>query len=438
VPGPGFRYQIDSTPLPVRVKFALADEEQVKATLYFVTDTYVKGIAGYYIGTKAACAELALKAFLQSTEDKGPYCVRNKVAVERNQWPMATVPEELVADRGELLGPVANVLVEHYGVNLDNCPAYSPQLKADVEASFGSLMRRLISKLDDHLPPRPGRRVGPDGGMPVLTMAELHVLMILFILAYNSRLLDRLPTPSEVRRKVKLTPTALWNTEFDRLRGEGRVFSSEELRLRLTKRADATLDLNGIQFEGLTFVCDADGVKDFQERRRDLSRKISIYYDEDSTDYVCVQAKTLKRLGIKTSVPSHKFIECSIHSMNARWAGYTFPRMRQDLAQHNETMQPAIADKRTADAKLLAAINDRAKAKRPTPLVDEPDPRTKTEVAAAIENHAADTRIAGAAPTTPPVDESKATGVPPPQQIAQRALSSLRAARARIAKPNSP
>ncbi|HWA28074.1 MAG TPA: hypothetical protein VG734_20655 [Lacunisphaera sp.] len=83
------------------------------------------------------------------------------------------VPERWIADRGELIGPIADLLVSAFDTTLSNTPAYSPQLKADVEAAFGAMLRTLLSKLDSYIPPRPGRKFGETIN---LTMQELHVL----------------------------------------------------------------------------------------------------------------------------------------------------------------------------------------------------------------------------------------------------------------------
>lgn len=399
VPGPGFRFQFDSTPLPIRVLNETTGEVGPKATLYFVLDTKVKGITGFDVGVKPACAQRACSAFVNAATDKVPFCKSFDIVIERSWWPMCVIPEEAVHDRGEWMGPVADILVNVFDVNLDNTPAYSPQLKADVEAAFGSVLRKVFSKLDEYVPPRPGRKLGLDGEFPPLTLREINVLLIWFVLTYNSRPLDRLPTPSEVKREVWTTPTGIWNAEHGRLFGNGKSLTQEEARLAVTKRGKgARIGRTGIMFEGLQFACTAEGLKSWQGKLQDKTHPIKIRYDEDYTDQIHVQVRELNRLGVRTTgVKPHSFVECKLTSDSCRWAGHTFPMLKEALDKHLTTMRPAYDHHEKLAAKLQHALavkttsSQLGKHKDSSPAV--------AEIAAAIEAREADRRIITSGPT---------------------------------------
>lgn len=330
MPGPGFCYQGDSTPLPrVRVDGKIV-------TLYFSSDTFTGAIAGYHAYPGRPSADAHSRCLAHAASDKPSYCAEYNIPISKAHWSMDIVPDTWVADRGELIGPIADYMVSSLGLVLHNTPAYSPQLKADVEAAFGALLRNLISKLDDHVAPRPGRRFEET---IELTLHELHVLIILFILAYNSRKLTRVPTPSQMARKVHMSPLGLWNGEVDRLHGEGRKFSPHELLLVTSKRDKAKLDEAGVNFRGLTYSCLEAGASEFQSTLGSRVKDIQIHYDEDHTDRIFIQRKVLKRLGVATVEPQHEFIKCVLSQRDAHWAGYTFPDFLAAYEQHTKDTQ---------------------------------------------------------------------------------------------------
>lgn len=369
VPGPGFCYQGDSTPLP-RIKV-----DGKGATLYFTSDTFTSGVPGYYVYCGKPSAAAHSRCLAHAAADKVTYCKRFGMEITKEQWPMSVVPEAWVADRGELIGPIADYMVSSFHIALQNTPAYSPQLKADVEAAFGVMLRLLLSKLDDHVTPRPGRKYGETIN---LTMHELHVLIILFILAYNSRKLPQVATPSQMARKVEISPLGLWNKEVDRLSGEGAQFTAEELLLATTKRSKRTkgetgptLDESGLHFEGLTYVCAEPGVAAYQSQLGSRSKAVSLQHDEDSVDRVFIQRKQLHRLGVATVGPLHEYIECPLDKRDAAWVGYTLPAYKAAYEKHTEDTQGLYEKADQRMAALVAGIARQNAGKTTAPETSE-------------------------------------------------------------------
>lgn len=432
VPGPGFRTQMDASPLPVQILNEVTGEIGPNATLFWGLDTYVKGITGFEVSAKPECALTAQITFYNCTRDKVPYCAELGRKIDRSEWPMQGIPEDVVFDRGPFMGPVANLIVDVFGVTIDNTPAYSPQLKADVEAAFGSLMRKVFTKLDDYSPPRAGRKFDGDGNFPPLTLSEIRILVLLFVFEYNSRPLDRLPSPSEAHRKVPITPIGMWNREFDRLNGSGKVISPEDALLAFTQPGEARIHRRGIDFEGLLYVCTANGVEEFQTKLGDRRRPLKIRYDEGNTGRVFVQYRTLSKLGVRLgAVKPHAFHECTLHSDKMDWAGYTFAARREALAAHSTVMQDAHDTHDRNSAALLKeviAAKQHSQLAGTSPAVSD---KSKSKVTEAIEAAEVDRRIVAEAPTTPkPGPNVSATSNPsPPLFVASKNLQALRAAR---------
>lgn len=401
VPGPGFCYQGDSTPLP-RIKV-----DGVRTTLYFCSDTRVSGITGYYVHKGGPSAAAHSRSLAHAASDKVSYCARYNVSITRDQWPMDIVPEAWIADRGELIGPIADYLVSEFDLVLQNTPAYSPQLKADVEAAFGALLRSLISKLDTKVKPRPGRRYGET---IELTMHELHVLIILFILEYNSRKLPRVPTPNQVAKKVPMTPLGLWNKELDLLTGEGRKFSERELLIATSKRTkgtEAKLDESGLLFEDLTYDCFDTGVAELQSQLGGRRKAVHIFYNEDITDQVFIQRKELRRIRVATTGPLHEFIECRLSTRDKSWAGYTFPEFKEAYSKLTEETQGLYENHDERKAALMRAIADQNAGKSAAP---EPSPQDESSVDYEHTQNAAPAEVAH----EPEPAKTSSTQVTPP------------------------
>ena len=396
VPGPGFCYQGDSTPLPrIRVNGQ-------RITLYFCSDTATSAIVGYYAYAGNPSAEAHSRCLANAVTDKVPYCLRYGIKITNLQFPMAHVPDAWVADRGELIGPIADILVSSFHINLHNTPAYSPQLKADVEAGIGQFMRELIAKLDNHVAPRPGRKW--DDTIE-LTMHELHVFIILFILAYNSRKLDQVPSPSQVRRGVWMTPLGMWNKEFELLNGEGRKFSSHELLLVTTKRSEAKLDRTGILFGGLTYVCREPEMAGYLANLGERTKTFFAQHDEDATARLFVQRKALARIGLKTTGAPYEFIECQIHPKNEAWKDYSFPDYRAAYKKHSEETQDLYNESDRTRAALGSAIEE--KNNGATTVVE-----SQSEASAANADHASSPASEAPPHKEPATDAPTTSGEP--------------------------
>lgn len=408
VPGPGFCFQGDSTPLS-RIKV-----KGESATLYFASDTFTSGVAGYYVYTGRPRADAHSRCLAHAASDKPSHCSRYNIPITKERWPMAVVPEAWVADRGELIGPIADYMVSSFDIALHNTPAYSPQLKADVEAAFGAMLRDLISKLDDHVTPRPGRLFAET---IELTMHELNALIILFILAYNSRKLPQVPNPSQMGRKVWMSPLGLWNKELDRLNGEGLKFSRHELLLVTTRRKEAKLDEAGILFEGLTYNCPESGVSAFQSDLGGRRKTIKMHYDEDATDRIFIQRKELTRLGVATVGPRHEFIECPLDKRDADWAGHTFPAFREAYKQHTEATQGLYDNADETKAALAQGIADQNAGKPAVPEASTPgdDPGEPTASGQVPATAPAATHNSAPLPTT--TNEDGHVNVSPPVEV---------------------
>lgn len=438
VPGPGFRYQMDATPTPIRILDQATGQVGPCATLYWAIDTYVKGIAGYEISGESERALGAQIAYYNATQPKDTHCAKYDKKIDRSQWPMWGTAEEVAYDR-RLIGPAFDLLLEVFGTDIDNTPAYSPQLRADVEAAFGSFLRKALTKLDAYIPPRAGRKL--DGGtFPPLTMYELHRLVIHFVLEYNSRELDRLPTPSDVTNNVLNTPTARWNGEIDRLKGTRTIISEEDALLAFTVCGKADIHRRGIEHtDGLLYRFPSLELESFQHKLGERSKRISIRYIEAHTHCIFVQYRILQKAGVHiTSDKPHKFIRCELHPECEEWAGYSFAGYRAAIRLHNDKMRAARDLHHQAGAeRLKEVISEKVHVKLQTRKdSDVPD------IAAQIAQASADERlISGDAvsPATIRGAPSKAVdneyvAVPPAQMIADRNLSALRAARANCHK----
>ena len=89
--------------------------------------------------------QYALRLLLQNTfTDKVNYCHQHGIDIDPQDWPSHHLPTKIMTDRGsEFIGGPLENLCESYHIEVENLPAYRPDLKGVVEKLF-DLMPGLV------------------------------------------------------------------------------------------------------------------------------------------------------------------------------------------------------------------------------------------------------------------------------------------------------
>ncbi len=101
-----------------------------------MVDAYSRLITGVYVGLEGG--QYALRLLLQNTfTDKVSFCHQHGIDIDPQDWPSHHLPTKIMTDRGSefISGPLEN-LCESYHIEIENLPAYRPDLKGVVEKLF--------------------------------------------------------------------------------------------------------------------------------------------------------------------------------------------------------------------------------------------------------------------------------------------------------------
>ena len=76
-------------------------------------------------------------ALANAASPKIEWCRSFGVEISEANWPCQSLPSALLADRGEMLGPAADTLIQRFGVRVENSAPYRADWKGVVERRFG-------------------------------------------------------------------------------------------------------------------------------------------------------------------------------------------------------------------------------------------------------------------------------------------------------------
>lgn len=336
--GPAVWYTIDSTPADIQLVSRLNRARRIgKPTIYFVYDLFSMAIVGYAIILGSPSWIHQTMALLNAAEDKVSYCAKYGIEIEQDDWPMRHIPEYLMGDRGELLSHEGDHVAQSLGISIVNNAPYMPKNKGPVELGFNLLNQYLLNQLPGGGKPQ-GRGKKDLVGIPCLTLYELNVLVIEFILALNKAHLKKEYAPEEfmILDEVPPIPNKLWQWGLKNRSGLPRTIPQTLLYKCLLPRDNGSISKQGIRFRKSRYTVDDHQLKAeerswyFQARNKRQQVEIAFDPRDASQVYLCL--------------PDKRFIECTLLKreeafQNMSWielADYEeYFRKQKRNAQHN-------------------------------------------------------------------------------------------------------
>lgn len=129
-------YMTDATIADIYIVSRLSRKPIGRPVIYTMVDAYSRLITGVYVGLEGG--QYALRLLLQNTfTDKVSFCHQHGIDIDPHDWPSHHLPTKIITDRGSEFtsGPLEN-LCESYHIEIENLPAYRPDLKGVVEKLF--------------------------------------------------------------------------------------------------------------------------------------------------------------------------------------------------------------------------------------------------------------------------------------------------------------
>lgn len=291
VMGPAHRFEIDSTIADIYLVSRYNKNWVIgRPVVYVVIDVYSRMIAGVYIGLEGPSWEGARQALLNTFENKVDFCASLGITIDENDWPCSHLPQEMCADRAELLGQAAKTLVAGLGITQSFPPPYRPDWKSIVESRF-----RILNTLT-HVHWTAGgvaARVRERGERDyrldaTLDLGEFSKIIVESILHHNRfheypDLLSR----EMIQSQVVPSPVSIWNWGFDQGLSMANEQPEELVKLHLMGKARGAIRAGGLYFEGMHYTL-ASGNEEVRYSRARIrgSEEVDVWYQNNDPSRV--------------------------------------------------------------------------------------------------------------------------------------------------------
>ncbi|HKQ05460.1 MAG TPA: Mu transposase C-terminal domain-containing protein [Blastocatellia bacterium] len=321
--GPGSIYQIDATIGDAYLISSLNFKWIIgRPVIYFVIDVFSRMVVGLYIGLEGPNWIGAMMALANAMTDKLTYCKEHNIPDSDIDWPCHHLCNELVADRGELLSPKANSMVEGLGIKVVNTGSCRGDWKGIVEKYIDIANDEVI-----HWVPGavrwPRERGDRDYRLDaVLTLEEFRKLIVLSTIEYNlTHRLDSYPMDKYlIREGVERYPMDLWNHGLRRF-GEPRMRRAEIVMLNLLPREKAKVTHHGIKFHNLFYECDLALREDWFVRPVAKDWYVDLAFDPRKPRTTYLPLNKGKELEVcRLTESSKRFAEFDLHEIDDYYA----------------------------------------------------------------------------------------------------------------------
>ncbi|MFQ6403752.1 integrase catalytic domain-containing protein [Methylophilus sp. 'Pure River'] len=175
------RWEIDHTPLDILVVCEKSFKPLGRPWLTITIDKYSRMIVGFYLSFREPSAYAVLQCLKQAILPKDEILAAYPDI--KTPWPARGIPETIVCDNGMDLH--ANALMsfcQELGIQVQFCPAKTPQYKGSVERVFRTIEEGLIHQLPGTVFANINARGDyPSEAKASLTFSDLQHLLIKWI-----------------------------------------------------------------------------------------------------------------------------------------------------------------------------------------------------------------------------------------------------------------
>lgn len=280
---PGKRYQIDATIADVHIvsEFDRADSIS-RPTVYLCIDVFSRMIAGVYIGLESPSMEGARMTILNCIEDKEEYCSRYDYSMSKDDWPVRSLPSNLLGDNAELRGLTVENAIMKLGIAIENTGSYrGGDMKGIVERKFRSLHDRIKAVVKGMIMPDFQERGAPDYRKEArLTISEFSRIVFAWIKEEHNKYLQNYPPDIEIEKAGinKTPPLELWKWGGAQYRPQFLKTAPEMVvRAALLPSKMASVTQNGIRLHRhVHYTCDIAIKEDWFIRAKHNKSKMKV------------------------------------------------------------------------------------------------------------------------------------------------------------------
>lgn len=251
-------YMTDATVADIYIVSRLSRRPIGRPVIYTMVDAYSRLITGVYVGIEGG--QYALRLLLQNTfADKVSFCRQHGLEIDPQDWPSRHLPAKIMTDRGsEFLGGPLENLCEGYGIEIENLPAYRPDLKGVVEKLFDLIQSayKPLLKGKGVVESDIQERGAPDyRRQGTLDLEQFTAVVLRCVLYYNSQYIQSgfSRTPGMASAGITPTAAAIWSFCMAQDDCPVSVASDPKLLYALLPRADGKITQRGLELFNLRF-----------------------------------------------------------------------------------------------------------------------------------------------------------------------------------------
>lgn len=302
--GPGHRYQLDATVADVYLVSRIDRTSIIgRPIVYLVVDVFSRLITGIYVGLEGPSWNGAASAIYNCCENKVEFCKKYGIDITNDQWPSEGLPQIILGDRGEMVGPIGEKIVEELNITLENTPSYRGDAKGIVEQKFSAINYNIKHWTPGAIKNEYRERGERDYRLDaVLDIDDFTKIILYAVLEKNNNPIKNYPLFKElIEDKVNPIPTEIWNWGIKNRTGMLKRVSNDLLRMSLMRKGRASVTKYGIIFKKVIYNTNLPEENSWYMKSRVLGQeRIEIVYDNrDMSTIFIVDGKNLIPCSVK-------------------------------------------------------------------------------------------------------------------------------------------
>lgn len=290
--GPGSRFQIDATIADVYLVSRYNPNWIIgRPVVYLVIDVFSRMVVGLYIGLEGPSWLGAMMAIANTVSDKVEFCKEYGITITKEQWPCEHLPEQLLADRGELEGFDIERLIDAFELHVENAAPYRADWKGIVEKYFDVLINQKVKPiLPGYIDKDFQQRGAKDYRLDAkLTIEDFAKIIIRQVISHNNKkyLLSYPRDTDMIKDDLLPLPIELWNWGIKNRSGKLTYHSPDVVKFYLLPRSKATVTGRGIRLNDVLYTSDSATSENWHTIARNKGTwKVEVAYDPRNTSKI--------------------------------------------------------------------------------------------------------------------------------------------------------
>ena len=293
--GPGAIFQIDATVGDVYLVSQYNRNWIIgRPVIYTVMDVFSRCVVGINISLEGPSWIGASIALINAATDKVSFCRKYDIEINNDEWNYcSTLPEAIIADRGELEGQNIESLITAFGIKILNTSPYRGDMKGIIERYFDTLNQHTKPLMPGTIKSQYRERGEQDYRLSAtLDLKQFTQIIIKCVLYHNNHHYLKNYTRSEdmIADRVEPIPKLIWEWGIANRTGRLRTVDEDLLKLNLLPNDKATVTQHGIKFKGMLYGSKIS-VKErwFEKARNNGAWKVDISYDPRDMSYIYIK-----------------------------------------------------------------------------------------------------------------------------------------------------